>query len=412
MIKTFSKRLLSFSLVMAGAMMAFSQTTGKFIDRVHIGIWGGGHFNSTNYSNLDGELFPDKGKLGSGLFGISAEFELGEARRFSIRPELMFLSRGSRLSDIFQASSSGAGILEYKLKAKYTDIRVPVIYNFTQVSKVIPYIYVAPVFGLVHGGDISAWDEYDDYTIDVSKANMASTYFAGMLGAGVKVPFKLGGAPLHFAVEASYEYGFTDTYGGKEKDGKAEANLFFPVYDIEGTRKFSGFELKASLSVPLSIFKKSDRPKQRIVKAVEEKPVRPVEEEKPCYTLDEIMDLIAKGQPVKGKTVCAIDDMINFDFGKSSLDAPSQRYLNRIVLMMQRTGVSVEVKGHTDNKGTEEFNLNLSRKRAKAVYDYLLSKGVPAAKVSYSYYGMSKPIADNGTEDGRRKNRRVEFEIK
>lgn len=409
--KTILKYMFSSVLLLSGTLQVSGQTSGSFLDKVHIGIWGGGHFNSTRYSNLDEEIFPDKANVGSGLFGISAEIALGEAQRFSIRPEVMFLSRGSKLTDIGQVSSSGYGILEYKLKAQYTDIRVPVIYNFTQVKKVTPYIYMAPVFGLVRGGDVSVYDEDEDYTIDVSKANMASTYFAGMLGVGVKVPFKLGGQPLQFAVEASYEYGFTDTYGSKEKDGKAEANLFFPVYDIEGTRKFSGFELKASLAIPLSIFKKKERPK----KVVEEKPIRIVEkkvEEKPCYTLDEIMDLIAKGESVKGKTVCAIDDLINFDFGKSSLNASSQHYLNRIVLMMKRTGASVEVKGHTDNKGTEEFNMNLSKKRAQAVYDYLLSKGVPASKLSYSYYGMSKPIASNDTEDGRRENRRVEFEIK
>lgn len=56
--------------------------------------------------------------------------------------------------------------------------------------------------------------------------------------------------------------------------------------------------------------------------------------------------------------------------------------------------------------------MELSRKRAKAVYDYLIKKGVGSSKLSYTYYGMTKPIASNDMEEGRLINRRVEFEIK
>ena len=66
--------------------------------------------------------------------------------------------------------------------------------------------------------------EYVGYGLDLSKANMASMYFAGMVGIGAKYQFKAWGNTFFFGVDASYELGFTDTYGGKEKDGKAEVN--------------------------------------------------------------------------------------------------------------------------------------------------------------------------------------------
>jgi OOP family OmpA-OmpF porin len=75
------------------------------------------------------------------------------------------------------------------------------------------------------------------------------------------------------------------------------------------------------------------------------------------------------------------------------------------------TQVRVEVKGHTDNVGSEEVNMELSKERAKAVVRYLIREGVDKDKISYSYYGMSKPLTTNDTEEGRTMNRRVEFEI-
>jgi OOP family OmpA-OmpF porin len=70
------------------------------------------------------------------------------------------------------------------------------------------------------------------------------------------------------------------------------------------------------------------------------------------------------------------------------------------------------VEGHTDNVGADAYNMNLSKERAKAVMDYLVSKGVPATKISSVGYGEEKPIASNETEEGRSKNRRVEIKAK
>jgi OOP family OmpA-OmpF porin len=67
----------------------------------------------------------------------------------------------------------------------------------------------------------------------------------------------------------------------------------------------------------------------------------------------------------------------------------------------------VLIEGHTDSKGSDAYNLSLSDRRAKSVYDYLTSRGVDPARLSSIGKGESMPIADNETEEGRQQNRRV-----
>ena len=68
--------------------------------------------------------------------------------------------------------------------------------------------------------------------------------------------------------------------------------------------------------------------------------------------------------------------------------------------------------GHTDSIGTDEYNQKLSERRAAAVKDYLVSKGMPAAKITTIGKGESQPVATNKTAEGRQKNRRVDIEFK
>ena len=383
------------------------------------GVGVGFHSNTMRYSDLDEELFSDHKNLNSGVFTVFAQYDFGKERHFSVRPELSLLRRGGRIVDIgkdmYDENIDG---IHYALKSRFVDIRVPLVYSFMKAeSRIRPYVYIAPVIGFATRGTIRMQEdfangEYVGYGLDLSKANMASMYFAGMVGIGAKYQFKAWGNTFFFGVDASYELGFTDTYGGKEKDGKAEVNTNWslPSYELEGNRNFSGFEVKATLGIPFSVFKKKAVPAPPTPVIVQRPTPIPVVKEKPCYTLEEINDMMQKGEPVAGKTICAID-AINFDFGKSTIKTESYAYLNRLANTLVRTHARIEVKGHTDNVGTEEFNMKLSHKRAQAVVDYLIGRGVDKDKLSYSYYGMSKPLTTNDTEDGRTMNRRVEFEI-
>ena len=84
--------------------------------------------------------------------------------------------------------------------------------------------------------------------------------------------------------------------------------------------------------------------------------------------------------------------------------------LDAIAAVMKEQGrLRIEVRGHTDAKGTEEYNQKLSEARANAVRDALIALGVPEGRVRARGFGLSQPVATNDTEEGRAKNRRTEF---
>lgn len=73
--------------------------------------------------------------------------------------------------------------------------------------------------------------------------------------------------------------------------------------------------------------------------------------------------------------------------------------------------VHIAIQGHTDNTGAKAYNQNLSERRAQRVYQYLVDKGIDKARLTTAGFGMDKPVADNDTEEGRSKNRRIDFII-
>lgn len=103
---------------------------------------------------------------------------------------------------------------------------------------------------------------------------------------------------------------------------------------------------------------------------------------------------------------------IYFQFDRSVILQQSYKELTRLLELMQdNPKMRIEIGGHTDDKGSVEYNRKLSESRAKAVADYLTSKGIDPKRLSYRGYGKSKPIEDNSTEEGRSKNRRVEIKV-
>jgi outer membrane protein OmpA-like peptidoglycan-associated protein len=101
-----------------------------------------------------------------------------------------------------------------------------------------------------------------------------------------------------------------------------------------------------------------------------------------------------------------------FDTNKSTLLKESYAPLDLLVnqLASQKTMI-IQIKGHTDNSGDELKNRELSEKRAKAVFDYLVSKNISKSRLTYYGIGGKEPITTNDTEEGRKKNRRVAFVV-
>lgn len=101
-----------------------------------------------------------------------------------------------------------------------------------------------------------------------------------------------------------------------------------------------------------------------------------------------------------------------FKSGKSEVQIDSYPELDRLIqLMIDVPTLKIELSGHTDNVGNEEYNLNLSQRRADAVRTYLTSRGVDKNRVTAVGYGITRPVESNDNADGRASNRRTEFEI-
>jgi len=103
---------------------------------------------------------------------------------------------------------------------------------------------------------------------------------------------------------------------------------------------------------------------------------------------------------------------IYFDFDKTTLKKESFVELNKVVdFLNHNPHVEIEISGHTDSKGSDDYNLNLSQGRSQSVVDYIVSQGIENFRLTAHGYGEAKPIDTNDTDAGRANNRRVEFTI-
>jgi len=120
----------------------------------------------------------------------------------------------------------------------------------------------------------------------------------------------------------------------------------------------------------------------------------------------------AAGKLAEGKflyeTVLS-DDAVKFGFDRAELADEAKAALDAFAdrLRTENRNVYIEIQGHTDNIGGEQYNLQLGEKRAEAVRRYLSTKGVPLHRMSVISYGETEPVADNSGRDGRSQNRRV-----
>jgi len=149
-------------------------------------------------------------------------------------------------------------------------------------------------------------------------------------------------------------------------------------------------------------------------------------ESKDFYPVSRSVDFTSSNQSQNHKddiTIVTYEDMekqqtsvrinnIFFDFNKSELKPESFPELDRLYKYLnENPAIKIEVSGHTDNVGSDEYNLTLSRARANSVKEYLVLKGISSSRIITQGFGESNPITTNDTEEGRQLNRRVEFKI-
>lgn len=120
----------------------------------------------------------------------------------------------------------------------------------------------------------------------------------------------------------------------------------------------------------------------------------------------------AKVERVGEGIVVEFNEKILFDFAQSTLGEPAKINLDKLVEVLQKyPDTDIEIQGHTDSRGADEYNMGLSEKRANTVADYLKQKGLTASRVTIKGYGESAAKYTNDTPEGMAQNRRVEFLI-
>src|SRR5205085_3200436 len=101
-----------------------------------------------------------------------------------------------------------------------------------------------------------------------------------------------------------------------------------------------------------------------------------------------------------------------FDFNKATLKPGAREKLSKVAgIVLAYPGLRLELEGHTDSVGSDEYNMVLSEKRASSVHDYLIAQGVPGGSVTARGFGKADPVASNATAEGRQRNRRVEMVV-
>jgi outer membrane protein OmpA-like peptidoglycan-associated protein len=122
---------------------------------------------------------------------------------------------------------------------------------------------------------------------------------------------------------------------------------------------------------------------------------------------------VAVSESPDGKAILVnLPEGVTFDVGSTMLKPQFRSTLDEISgSLKQYPNSLIDVYGHTDSTGSDAFNQTLSENRARTVANYLSMQGVSSARIRSQGYGKTMPVADNSTEEGRRKNRRVEIKI-
>ena len=141
--------------------------------------------------------------------------------------------------------------------------------------------------------------------------------------------------------------------------------------------------------------------------------VKSVKSKEECSCENEVLQSMVFDPPLQLSQYDEIrlDDIL-FDFDKFNLTDSAKKELDEVyVLLKKNKAMYLEVQGHTDSRGTDDYNITLSKNRAEAVVSYLMKKGIDRSRLEIKYFGAEKPVTINESDEGRAKNRRVEFRV-
>ncbi|MES2369818.1 MAG: OmpA family protein [Pseudomonadota bacterium] len=189
----------------------------------------------------------------------------------------------------------------------------------------------------------------------------------------------------------------------------AEGVFYDPSNAASPTGKTIGYELYRTIGCPgrqlLDTPCPVPAPPAAVTAAAEPAPAP-----EPAYVAPPAPAPAAYVAPVPMPPQKLVLEGVNFDFDKATLRQEDIAIIDKDVTGLDKWGnVNIEVAGHTDSRGSDKYNMKLSQRRAEAVRNYLISKGIAADRLTAKGYGESQPVADNATDEGRFKNRRVEL---
>jgi outer membrane protein OmpA-like peptidoglycan-associated protein len=206
-------------------------------------------------------------------------------------------------------------------------------------------------------------------------------------------------------ITESYYTGGKDPYTGEVprliNDGRITVNMLggTPPYSISWNNGMTGNMLR-NLSAGVYIYKATD-----VFNCISSDTIEFIEPPVTSNDIDEKLNNIEEGSAI-------VLENIFFEFNKTALLPESYAELDKVALFMIENNIKqIEISGHTDSEGSDTYNQKLSEGRAKAVVEYIISKGVSSERIIAKGYGESRPVESNLTEQGRAQNRRVEFTL-
>jgi outer membrane protein OmpA-like peptidoglycan-associated protein len=179
------------------------------------------------------------------------------------------------------------------------------------------------------------------------------------------------------------------------------------LYDMETVRGIDGEQTKVTLK-----YRAKNIPAKPTAPVTDEcSQIKKGEFEKAAKCANEALDKLGDKFTIEELLRAMNLYIINFDSGKYDIKPKDMKFLERAASYIKKVppNVKIEVGGHTDNVGADDYNMKLSENRAKAVRDALVSFGVDPNMLEVRGYGKTKPKASNDTEDGRFQNRRIEY---
>lgn len=351
--------------------------------------WGvGGHFGTMQYAgDLGSEMFSTDNLHAAGALSLSKYFSNSFDGVFMVSHGLLDYTGDGRSFENF--------ITNFEVMARY---------KFNNGYLLKEDFFIAPFIQAGVGNAVSKARFYaNDFEMD----------FNFPVGAGIK--FQVS-EPVSLVLQSNYHYTLSDVYDNRDNTDRNDN------YRDQFLTSTIGIVYNFNLPVDTDgdgVVDKYDHcPEERGGRETHGCP--DADNDGVADANDQCPNIAGVGEnagcpAIKNKDRAVMQEAIKgllFETGSAKIKAESNAVLDNVAAVLNANpAYKLTVHGHTDNTGNAEKNLELSKKRAQAAKDYLVSKGVAESRISSEGYGDAQPVGSNDTQEGRSKNRRVEFKI-